>query len=46
MDKLKYANSNLPQKQEQKYEMIDKAAAAYADFMDALKFDWRSDPNR
>lgn len=45
MDKLKYANSNLPQKQEQKYEMINKAAAAYADFMDALKFDWRSDPN-
>lgn len=45
MDKLKYANSNLPQNQNEKYEMIDRAAKAYADFMDALKFDWKKDPN-
>lgn len=45
MELLKYANGNLPQTAEQKKEMIDKAAKAYADFMDTLKMDWRNDPN-
>ena len=29
----------------QKNEMIQKAAKAYGEFLDALKCDWRNDPN-
>lgn len=42
---LKYANGNLPQTEVEKEKMIDKAALAYEGFMDALKIDWRNDPN-
>ena len=29
----------------QKNEMIQKAAKAYGEFLDALQCDWRNDPN-
>ena len=43
--KLPYANGNLPRSEAQKTEIIEQAAAAYEAYMDALGFDWRSDPN-
>jgi GTP cyclohydrolase I len=43
--KLPYANQNIPQTEEQKQEIIEKAAAAYGSFMDALKIDWKNDPH-
>ena len=42
---LQYANGNLPRTEEEKELIIDKAAAAYVKYMDALGFDWRNDPN-
>lgn len=42
---LQYANGNLPRTAEEKEAIIDKAAAAYEKYMDALGFDWRNDPN-
>ena len=42
---LQYANGNLPRTEEEKEIIIDKAAAAYEKYMDALGFDWRNDPN-
>lgn len=45
MELLKYANGNVPRTDEQKNQIIDEAAKAYETFMDALKFDWRNDPN-
>jgi GTP cyclohydrolase IA len=42
---LKYANHNIPKTQAEKDIIITKAAAAYEKYMDALGFDWRSDPN-
>lgn len=42
---LKYANSNLPFTDNERQAMIDNAAHAYAAFMDALRIDWRNDPN-
>ena len=42
---LQYANGNLPRTAEEKEVIIDKAAAAYEKYMDALGFDWRNDPN-
>ena len=42
---LQYANGNLPRSEEEKEIIIDKAAAAYEKYMDALGFDWRNDPN-
>jgi len=44
-DLLKYANGNHPRSPEEKEEIITKAAAAYEQYMDALGFDWRNDPN-
>jgi len=44
-NKLKYANGNHPRSDEEKLEIIDNAAKAYEAYMDALGFDWRSDPN-
>ena len=41
---LQYANGNLPRSEEEKEIIIDKAAAAYEKYMDALGFDWRNDP--
>ena len=42
---LKYANLNIPRTEEEKKEIILKAAKAYESYMDALGFDWRNDPN-
>ena len=42
---LKFANDNLNLSSVQKDDMIEKAAAAYAEFLDALKIDWKNDPN-
>jgi GTP cyclohydrolase IA len=44
-NKLKYANGNHPRTDEEKQEIIENAAKAYEAYMDALGFDWRSDPN-
>ena len=44
-DLLKYANGNHPRSPEEKEEIITKAAVAYEQYMDALGFDWRNDPN-
>ena len=43
--KLKKANGNIPHTQEELQEIIDNAASAYEKFMDALKFEWRTDPH-
>jgi GTP cyclohydrolase IA len=45
MSLLKYANHNIPQTKEQRQEIVQNAAKAYENFMDALKIDWRNDPN-
>ena len=45
MNKLKYANGNKPLTEEQKQQMIKDAAEHYGKYMDALKIDWRNDPN-
>ena len=45
MSKLKYANGNKPLTEEEKQEMILNAAEHYGKYMDALKIDWRNDPN-
>ena len=45
MSKLKYANGNKPLTEEQKQEMIKEASEHYGRYMDALKIDWRNDPN-
>jgi len=45
MELLKYANGNLPQTEEERQKMIEQAARHYADFMTALKFDFKQDPN-
>jgi GTP cyclohydrolase I len=43
--KLPFANGNHPRTDEEKEQIITNAAAAYEKYMDALGFDWRSDPN-
>jgi GTP cyclohydrolase I len=43
--KLQYANGNHPRSLEEQEQIIDNAAKAYEQYMDALGFDWRSDPN-
>jgi GTP cyclohydrolase IA len=43
--KLPYANGNFPRTNEEKSAIIERASLAYADYMDALGFDWRNDPN-
>jgi len=43
--KLPFANSSHPRTDEEKLAIISKAADAYASFLDALGFDWQSDPN-
>ena len=45
MSKLKYANGNKPLTEEEKQQMIKDAAKHYGKYMDALKIDWRKDPN-
>lgn len=43
--KLTFANGNHPRTQDEKDVMIENAAKAYGEYMDALGFDWRNDPN-
>ena len=43
--RLKFANGNHPHTEEEKSEIIEKAAKAYEAYLDALGFDWRNDPN-
>ena len=46
--KVGYANGvaeGFPLNDEEKLKMIDKAEVAYGQFLDALKCDWRNDPN-
>ena len=45
MSKLKYANGNMILSEEEKQKMIKEAAGHYGKYMDALKIDWRNDPN-
>ncbi len=42
---LKYANDNIHLNTEEKNKVIEAAALAYGDFLDALKINWREDPN-
>ncbi len=42
---LKYANDSIELTAVEKQEMISAAAKAYENFMDALRIDWRNDPN-
>ena len=44
-NKLKHANGNLPLFETEKQKMIEDAAEHYGKYMDALKIDWRNDPN-
>lgn len=43
--KLAFANHNHPHSEEERKQIIDKAAEAYEAYMDALGYDWRNDPN-
>jgi len=45
MSKLKYANGNIILSDKEKQQMIEEAAEHYGKYMDALKIDWRNDPN-
>ena len=43
--KLPYANGNMPLTLDEKDMMIEEAAEHYGRYMDALRIDWRNDPN-
>ena len=43
--KLKHANGNMPLTEEEKQQMIKEASEHYGRYMDAMKIDWRNDPN-
>jgi len=45
MSKLKYANGNVILSKKERQKMIEDAAGHYGKYMDALKIDWRNDPN-
>ena len=45
MNKLKHANGNVILSDMEKQDMIQEAAEHYGKYMDALKIDWRNDPN-
>jgi GTP cyclohydrolase I len=45
MTKLKYANGNHPLTEQEKQSMIQEAAEHYGNYMTALGFDWKDDPN-
>ena len=45
MSKLKHANGNMPLTEEEKQSMIKEASEHYGCYMDALRIDWRTDPN-
>ena len=42
---LPTANSSAPRTEEEKQQIIEKATKAYEEYLDALGFDWRNDPN-
>lgn len=42
---LKYANDNIRLSPLEKEQLLKDAEVAYGNFLDALKIDWRSDPN-
>ena len=42
---LPFANHNHPVTEQEKHDIIQKAAKAYEAYMDALGYDWRNDPN-
>ena len=44
-EKLKHANGNLPLFETEQQTMIEEAAEHYGKYMDALRIDWRNDPN-
>ena len=43
--KLPTANGNLPLSEQEKVDVIENATKAYESFLDALRIDWRNDPN-
>ena len=43
--KLQYANHNIVHTSEEIEELISRGAQAYEQYLDALGFDWRNDPN-
>ena len=43
--KLPTANGNMPLTEEEKLQVMKDAAKAYEKFLDALRIDWRNDPN-
>lgn len=45
MELLKIANGNLPRTEEEKKKMIEEASIHYGNFLTALGFDWKADPN-
>ena len=45
MTKLKHANGNHPLTEQEKQNMIEEAAEHYGNYMTALGFDWKEDPN-
>ena len=42
---LPTANSNMPITEAEKLEVIENATKAYEAYLDALRIDWRNDPN-
>ena len=42
---IPHANGNVEFNSAEKQQIIEEAAKAYASYLDALRFDWRSDPN-
>ena len=45
LTKLPTANGNMPLSDDEKQEVILNATEAYERFLDALRIDWRNDPN-
>jgi len=45
MELLKQANGNLPRSEEEKQQMIEEGAKAYAQFLTAVGFDYKADEN-
>lgn len=45
MKLLQQANGNLPRSEAEKAKMVKNAAKHYGDFLTALGFDWKADPN-
>lgn len=43
--KLQHANHNVVHTPEETQTLVDRGAAAYEAYLDALGFDWRNDPN-